>query len=383
MNEMESLRFEPADHIEEDMGSAKLNNITGLGDNLGNVSTTTSGGFAPAVIEIEYCQWILYQEIQNSRVRIWDLMILVPNALFVMFLLWTLRPAIARLRQTSSPIFAAFYLLVLMAGLISILRCVVAMTVNATVLAGDITDKVIWLVLRFFLLATEMSVVVFGLAFGHLDSKTSIRRVLMVTFSFAFVYSSVQGILELIYPDPKFHIQAKNYDIFAHGGMIFWMSSSIFFCIVYGVVVILPCTRLKDRLQLPSKRSFYIYILILCVLNMTQVVGSTLLYKDYLKGLCIVDVTTYLYFAFFDPLVYCTFLRQAFSSSGNAVPQYKYQIDETTDDDVVSLPPSDDKYPRDNLSDSGSFDSTHFDRHSGAYSVNADVYTTANSYQNV
>lgn len=41
-------------------------------------------------------------------------------------------------------------------------------------------DKLLWIILRFFLLATEMSVVVFGVASGHLDSKRSIRRVVLV-----------------------------------------------------------------------------------------------------------------------------------------------------------------------------------------------------------
>jgi len=42
------------------------------------------------------------------------------------------------------------------------------MTVNASATAGDYADKVLWIVVRFFLLSTEMSVVIFGLAFGKL-----------------------------------------------------------------------------------------------------------------------------------------------------------------------------------------------------------------------
>jgi transmembrane protein adipocyte-associated 1 len=40
------------------------------------------------------------------------------------------------------------------------------MTVNASAVAGDYADKVLWIMVRFFLLSTEMSVVIFGLAFG-------------------------------------------------------------------------------------------------------------------------------------------------------------------------------------------------------------------------
>ena len=42
------------------------------------------------------------------------------------------------------------------------------MTVNASIAAGDYADKVLWIMVRFFLLSTEMSVVIFGLAFGKL-----------------------------------------------------------------------------------------------------------------------------------------------------------------------------------------------------------------------
>lgn len=40
------------------------------------------------------------------------------------------------------------------------------MTVNAALPLGGLADKVLWITVRFFLLATEMSVVIFGLAFG-------------------------------------------------------------------------------------------------------------------------------------------------------------------------------------------------------------------------
>ncbi|KAL4227001.1 Transmembrane protein adipocyte-associated 1 [Mactra antiquata] len=358
-----------------------------------NIPTTKVVTFppAPAVVSEPLCEWILYEDIAETRVRVWDLIILIPNSFFLLFLIWNLKLAITKLRQTSSPIFTAFYVLVWLVSVISVLRCIVGMTVNASVLAGDITDKVLWLVLRFFLLATELSVVVFGLAFGHLDSKTSIRRVLLVTTISAFLYSCVQGTLEFMYPDPKFRVEEgavhKNYDIFAHGGMIFWMTSSAFFTIVYTVIFFLPWTHLKEKLNLPGKKSFYYYALFLACLNCSQAIGSGLLYGGVLNGMCVVDTTTYMYFTCFHPLVYGTFLREFFKMSSQTIPpfSYKYQVDESLEEDTVSLPyQSDTKYTVDNVSDNGSFDSTHFDKHSGHHvgSINADVYAPTSSYQN-
>ena len=60
--------------------------------------------------------------------------------------------------------------------LISLIRCIVSMTVNASLAAGDYADKVLWIIVRFFLLSTEMSVVIFGLAFGKLLKQYEIKK---------------------------------------------------------------------------------------------------------------------------------------------------------------------------------------------------------------
>ncbi|KAK6176750.1 hypothetical protein SNE40_014990 [Patella caerulea] len=365
-------------------------NNTGDTSSLTPIVTTTvdpNSTFPSFVVEQPFCQWILYDDIANSRVRVWDLIILVPNAVFAIFLLYRLRSAATKLQNSNSPIFKAFYGLVFVVAGISILRCVVAMTVNASVLAGDVADKVIWLVLRFFLLATELSVVTFGLLFGHLESHASIRRVLIVTSLIALAYSCTQGSLEFIHPDPKFRVKIQangtdNYDIFAHGGMIFWFSSSFFFFVVYSVIFILPWTGIKKRLALPSKTSFYYYCLALAILNLTQAIGSALIYYSVDNGRCVVDITTYLYFTIYDPMVYVTFLREFFSVTQPSILfSYKHQVDDLNEEDTVSMPchtgyDKDDHY-------STSYDSTHFDRqnslagsvnHPGVMSVNSDFY---------
>ena len=67
---------------------------------------------------------------------------------------------------------------------------------------------------------------------GHLDSKTSIRRVLLATSIISLVFSISQGALEFVSPDESFHVLEKDYDLFGHGGMMFWFVSSIVFTLV-------------------------------------------------------------------------------------------------------------------------------------------------------
>ncbi|XP_040264511.1 transmembrane protein adipocyte-associated 1 isoform X1 [Bufo bufo] len=292
---------------------------------------TTSDISGANVTVPHVCLVILYEDIRSSRVRYWDLMLLIPNVLFFVFLLWKLPSTRAKIRVTSSPIFTTFYILVFVVSLVGIARAVVSMTVSSSS-AATVTDKVLWEITRFFLLAIELSVIILGLAFGHLESKSSVKRVLAITAVLSLAYSVTQGTLEILYPDA--HLSAEDFNIYGHGGRHFWLASSCFFFLVYTLVSILPKTPLKDRISLPSRKSFYVYAIILAMLNLVQGVGSALLCAEVINGLCLVDITTFLYFSLFAPLMYAAFLKSFFGSEPKILFSYKSQVDEPDDTDV-------------------------------------------------
>ncbi|XP_067908244.1 transmembrane protein adipocyte-associated 1 homolog [Heterodontus francisci] len=286
---------------------------------------------ATNITQPHQCLLVLYEDIGESRVRFWDVFLLIPNVLFFAFLLWKLPSARAKIRATSSPIFTTFYILVFVVATVGIARAIVSMTVSASTVA-IVTDKILWEISRFFLLATELSVIILGLAFGHLESNSSIKRVLTITTVLALGYSITQGTLEILYPDA--HLSPEDFNVYGHGGRHFWLASSCFFFLVYSMIVILPKTPLRERISLPSKKSFYIYAAILSFLNLIQGVGSALLCANVTAGLCCVDVTTFLYFSLFAPLMYVTFLKGFFGSEPKILFSYKSQIDEPDDTDV-------------------------------------------------
>ncbi|RZF41560.1 hypothetical protein LSTR_LSTR000274 [Laodelphax striatellus] len=323
------------------------------------------------VEEESFCKLILYTEIPNSRVRVWDAIILVPNLLFLFFLLIRFNRARLKLRATSSPIWFAFYGLVVLNVVISVVRCVVSMSVNAAAVVGGYVDTVLWVTVRFFLLSTEMSVLIFGLAFGHLDSRSSIRYVLLATSLISLAFSTSQGYLEVFAPDENFKIHSRDYTLFGHGGMLFWFVSSIVFTLIYIIILILPWTKLRERLALPAKRSFYVYIVLLALLNLCSSIGSGMLFYNIRHGLCVVDVTTCLYFTLYTPLVYHTFLSEFFGVSQPSIMfSYKAQVDDTMEEDTVSLPHQQSfsslKTDSDYIYQSNSvYDSTHFEGGTG------------------
>ncbi|XP_046870101.1 transmembrane protein adipocyte-associated 1 homolog isoform X1 [Hypomesus transpacificus] len=311
------------------------------------------------------CLQVLYEDIGDSRVRFWDLLLLVPNVAFFIFLMWKLPSARAKIRLTSSPIFITFYILVFVVAAVGITRAIVSMTVSASS-AATIIDKVLWEITRFFLLTIELSVIILGLAFGHLESKSSIKRVLAITAVLALGYSITQGTLEILYPDE--HLSAEDFNIYGHGGRHFWLASSCFFFLVYSLIFILPKTQMKERISLPSKKSFYVYAAILSLLNLVQGLGSALLCADIIEGLCCVDVTTFLYFSVFAPLIYITFLKGFFGSEPKILFSYKSQVDEPDETDVHLPPTTSSSLGRKELEQGSFYSSTQIDgSDTGAY----------------
>ncbi|MGH0121969.1 UNVERIFIED_CONTAM: hypothetical protein FKN15_077450 [Acipenser sinensis] len=248
-------------------------------ENTSSVPPTLHPDSGANITKPHQCLQVLYEDIGDSRVRFWDLLLLVPNVAFFMFLLWKLPSARAKIKVTSSPIFITFYIL---------------------------------------------------------------------------------GTLEILYPDA--HLSAEDFNIYGHGGRHFWLASSCFFFLVYSLIVILPKTPLKHRISLPSRKSFYLYAGILSLLNLVQGLGSALLCAEIIEGLCCVDVTTFLYFSVFAPLIYVTFLQGFFGSEPKILFSYKSQVDEPDDTDV-HLPPTFGVGKKDSFD---SYSSTQIDS-SGAY----------------
>ena len=86
----------------------------------------------------------------------------------------------------------------------------------------------------------------------------------------------------------------------------------------------------------PDKPTFYRYCFALFVLNLVQAIGSALYRNHEIIGMCVVDVTVYLYFTTFTPLVYWSFLASFFSYTKSLMFSYKPQLDDGLDDNIIT-----------------------------------------------
>ncbi len=135
----------------------------------------------------------------------------------------------------------------------------------------------------------------------------------------------LQAILEFSYPDPSFYVVGSNLRLFGHGGMVFWLASSVLFTGVYLGILLLPVLPCRHSLSLPHKTSFYKYVAFLLVLNLVQAAGSLAVCGGISDGLCFVNMTTYIYFTTFIPVVYFTFLSGFFSAGAQPTLLFSYK----------------------------------------------------------
>ncbi|KRZ30730.1 Transmembrane protein adipocyte-associated 1 [Trichinella pseudospiralis] len=280
---------------------------------------------------VSVCKLIFLQQTGEAGVRILDVAIVIPNILFLIFLVYKFPRIRTKLTNTKSPVFFTFFLMVYISTIISVIRAVTAMFASGFNIDGKILVKGLWLLWRFFLVSLELMVLLFGLFFGHLDSRTSIKRALIATGLVSGLFSTSQAGLEFDSSSDHgpFLSDSSRVVIFSHGGVIFLLVSSSVFALLYLSVCLAPLTCLQRILLAPSnlytvanatnafendihileRKKFYVYCAILCSLYSLHMVGSALVLCDVQSGLCILALPVYLYYVFYLPTMYYSFFR--------------------------------------------------------------------------
>jgi len=79
-------------------------------------------------------------------VRIWDVMLFVPNLLFLLFVIYRVRRVwhriLSGIGSGGSPIFITYFVLVALAAVSGVIRGIVSMTVDVTSITGSDVNKV-------------------------------------------------------------------------------------------------------------------------------------------------------------------------------------------------------------------------------------------------
>jgi len=290
--------------------------------------------FHPTLIkDDEPCKAILHYHIGGSFLRVWDVLILLPNLGFLFFLFYRLPTTRLRLRATSSSIYRTLYSLVFTCSLVSSLRCFIAMLVHMANPAHDIANTVIWIIARFVFLSSELSVTLLCLTAGSADRPGHARRVLFFSSIIAFILCTIQAYLEIFQPFYGFQVMHSGYQIFGHGGPVFWAITSAMLVTFYSLVLVASFCPTKHLTILPHPRLFYCFIFVQLVTNMLAGLGATLIAINNHSGMCLTNMTSYAYFTLLSPVTYLCFLHTWITGAQPSLLfAYRAQLDEEEED---------------------------------------------------
>ena len=175
--------------------------------------------FHPALIEDDAsCKAILHVHIGSSNLRVWDILLLVPNIGFLMFLFFRLSSIRMRLRTTNSNVISMMYSMMVALSLTSAFRCFIAIILYLSNPVHDITDSLIWQCCHMIYLTVELTNGVLAMTGGRRDTLSHCRMVVTMCGLVSLVMCSVQLYMELSQPYYGFIILKNGYRIYGQGG---------------------------------------------------------------------------------------------------------------------------------------------------------------------
>lgn len=128
----------------------------------------------------------------DRRIFVYDVLVGLPAAFFLLFLLWNVRQSIQKLRQSGSQIMSTYFAFLCGVTVINLLRCLVqiAQTENS----GETNVwNLLWLLTRFVSNTLEISVVVFLLQ-GYASSN---RQALFRTLAISGFLAGLESIIKV------------------------------------------------------------------------------------------------------------------------------------------------------------------------------------------
>jgi len=248
-------------------------------------------------LEFPFCKdFITYKA---GDFLVFDFLLCLPTAIFLLFLLIRMRNSIRKLRESESMIMSTYYGFLWGVCLFNIARCVL----NYAFPYPEMLFDLLFLISHCVLVFLEVSVVIF-MSHGYMVSgREAIQRTALITGIISTIYIVVQAILLYVLNVHLYRVQSGS-------SALYWFIMSGIFSLVYVTILILPRTPLRD--YLPARRSFYYYVIFLCLLYSLKMIGAAFVYFGAEIGYCFVDVQMLAYYTLYAPILYICFMKDFF-----------------------------------------------------------------------
>ena len=282
--------------------------------------------FHPTVIhDQEICKWILHTTIPNLNIKLWDFLLFIPSSVFLSILILGLRKTTQRLRGLTNYYSVGWlYLLIVLCVGTSILRTILNSILQAETQSSS-SEKVLWVLTRLVYLSSELSILGIGLTFDCVGKK-GVRRIVFFSCLFSSCLCGIELHLELNKPFYGSKVIKNGFDMYGHGGPQFWTLLSGSISIIYLVALCIPALPLKSLFTTRST-VFYVYAGVQLLLSILTGVGSLLVSLNHHSGLCLTDLTTYIYYSCLPSVAYICFVRPSLKPSRpNLLFSYSTQV---------------------------------------------------------
>eukprot|EP01018_Ginkgo_biloba_P006217 Gb_04541 [translate_table: standard] len=235
----------------------------------------------------------------------YNISLIMPPLVFVLFLLSQLRRSVNKLTHSRSYIMGTYYAFLWVVAVLNLVWCLLQVWQAHP---GQATAwNVFSLVTRFGMLLLEVSVVVFLLQGNHVSGWDALIRTLILSGLIASVDATFKAVYIFGFGVPLF---IDNDDVGDWQKWVFWLVHKLLLVAVYATILCMPHTKWRDRL--PARPAFYNYICAMFLLNATAALGCGLLASGVGFGYWIYGFTNICYHSFYPPFLYATFLADFF-----------------------------------------------------------------------
>ena len=193
-------------------------------------------------------------------------------------------------------------------SLTSALRCFLAIILNLSNPAHDVTNTIIWEFGSSVFLTIELAVAALLVSEDNIRNHQT-RQLIAVSCILALAVTASQLYCELESPDYGLRVLQTNYQLWGQGGPVFSAVLAGSLALLYTAMIILLASPLHQYLHLKTKGRLLLYLTGLLVNHSLACLGSTLLSYRVTPGLCLTNISTYFYFSSLSPFLYISILK--------------------------------------------------------------------------
>ncbi|KAJ4760095.1 Transmembrane protein adipocyte-associated 1 [Rhynchospora pubera] len=234
---------------------------------------------------------------------LYNLALIIPTLLFVVYLGSQARRSYARLTYGRSHIMIAYYALLWLVTIFNLLWCLLQ-TWQCTS-GKEFSWNMLSLITNSGLLFLEISLIAFMIQGNNASGVETLTR----TFVVSGVIICADLLLKVIY---VFGFGLPLFIDSSHSRVKWglWTVHKLLLTSVYGFILFMHHSKWRERL--PARPAFYNYICAMLLLNAVSLFGCVLLGNGAGFGLWLYNLATVCYHSLYLPLLYVTFLADFF-----------------------------------------------------------------------